>query len=67
MYMKNANEIAIGRPEVKRQLGRPRRRWKDIRMDLGKVGLEVADWIYLAHARDQWRSFVDRVINLRVP
>jgi hypothetical protein len=47
--MRNAYQILIGRPEVKRPLGRPRRRWEDnVRMDLKETGFEDVDWIYLA-------------------
>jgi len=48
----------IGRPEGKRPLGRPRRRWKDnITMDLRKIGINEANWIRLAQDRVQWRAF----------
>ena len=56
------------KPEGKRALGRPRRRWKDnIRMDLQEVGLGYEDWIGLAQDRDRWRALVSAVRNLRVP
>jgi hypothetical protein len=55
--------ILVGRPEGRRPLGRPRRRWEDnIRMDLGDV-----DWIHLAQDRDRWRALVNTVLSLRVP
>jgi hypothetical protein len=59
----------VGKPEGKRPLGRPRRRWEDnIKMDLREiVGLGGLDWIDLAQDRDQWRDFVNMVMNLRVP
>jgi hypothetical protein len=59
--------ILVGRPEGKRQLGRPRRRWEDnIKMDLRKIGIDGANWILLAQDRVQWRDFVSTVMKLRV-
>jgi hypothetical protein len=56
------------RPEGKRPLGRPRRRWKgNIKMDLREIGIDGANWIWLAQDRVQWRAFVNTVMNLRVP
>jgi hypothetical protein len=58
----------VGKPEGKRPLGRPRRRWVDnIRMDLGEVGWRAVDWIGLAQERNRWRTVVNSVLNLRVP
>ena len=58
----------VGKPEGRRTLGRPRRRWVDnIRMDLQEVGCEYMDWIGLAQDRDRWRTLVSAVMNLRVP
>ena len=58
----------MGKPEGKRPLGRPRRRWVDnIRMYLQEVGGGYVDWIGLAHDRDRWRALVRAVMNLRVP
>jgi hypothetical protein len=60
--------ILVGRPEGKRPLGRPRRRWEDnIKMDLREMGIDGVNWIQLAQDRVQWRAFVSMVINLRVP
>jgi hypothetical protein len=65
---RNAYGILVGKPEEKRPLGRPRRRWVDnIKMDLGKIGWDGMDWIDLAKDRDQWRALVNTVMNLRVP
>ena len=57
----------VGKPEGKRLLGRPRRRWVDIRMDLQEVGCGYVDWIGLTQDRDRWRTLVSVVMNLRVP
>jgi hypothetical protein len=58
----------VGKPEGKRQLGRPRRRWVDnMKMDLREIGWDDIDWIDLAQDRDQWKVLVNRVMNLRVP
>jgi hypothetical protein len=65
---RNAYRLLVGRPEEKRPLGRPRRRWVDnIRMDLGEVGWSDVDWIDLAQDRNRWRVVVNSVLNLRVP
>jgi len=60
--------VLVGKPEVRRPLGKSRRRWvDDIRMDLQKVGCGYMDWIGLAQDRDKWRTLVSAVMNLRVP
>jgi hypothetical protein len=60
--------VLVGRPEGKRPLGRPRRRWEDnIKMDLRETEINIGNWIRLAKERVQWRAFVNTVINLRVP
>jgi hypothetical protein len=60
--------VFVGKPEGKRQLGRPRRRWEDnIIMDLQGVGWGYMDWIELAGDRNRWRALVNAVMNLRVP
>jgi hypothetical protein len=62
---RNAYRIVVGKPEGKRQLGRPRRRWVDnIKMDLREISV---DWIDLAQDRGRWRALVNTVMNLRVP
>jgi hypothetical protein len=60
--------VLVGKPEGRRPLGRPRRRWEDnIRMDLREVGYGYVDWMELAQDRDKWLSLVSAVMNLRVP
>ncbi|KAJ4445386.1 hypothetical protein ANN_07191 [Periplaneta americana] len=62
---RNAYRVLVGRPEGKRPLGRPRRRWEDnIKMDLREVGYDGRDWIDLAQDRDQWRACVRVAMNL---
>jgi hypothetical protein len=59
--------VLVGKPEVKRPLGRPRRRWEDIiKLDLREIGIDKANWIQLAQERVQWRAFVNTVMNLRI-
>jgi hypothetical protein len=59
--------ILVGKPDGKRPLGRPRRRWADsIKMDLRETGWDGMDWIDLAQDRDQWMALVNTVMNLRV-
>jgi hypothetical protein len=65
---RNAYRIFVGQLEGKRPLGRPRRRWVDnIKMDLREIGWDGMDWIDLDQDRDQWRTLVNTVMNLRVP
>jgi len=60
--------VLVRKPEGKRPLRRPRRRWVDnIRMDLQEVGCGYMDWIGLAQERDRWRTLVSAVMNLLVP
>jgi hypothetical protein len=60
--------VLVGKPEGRRPLGRPRRRWMDyIRMVLQEVGCGYMDWIGLAQDKDRWRALVSAVMNLRVP
>jgi hypothetical protein len=65
---KKAYRLLVGKPEERRPLGRPRRRWLDnIRMDLVEVEWGDVDWIGMAQDRDRWRALVNSVLNLRVP
>jgi hypothetical protein len=60
--------VLVGRPEGKRSLGRPRRRWEDnIKTDLRETGIDWVNWIQLAQDRIQWRTCVNTVMDLRVP
>jgi hypothetical protein len=66
--MRNAYEVLVERPEGKRPLARPRRRWDDIIIvNLRKIVREGVDWIRQAQDKDQWRGLVNMVLNLRVP
>ena len=61
-------KVLVGKPEGKRPLGRPRRRWEDnIEMGLEEVGRGYGDWMELAPDRDRWRALVSTVMNFRVP
>jgi hypothetical protein len=60
--------VLVGRPEGKKLLGRPKRRWEDnMNMDLREIGIDGANWIQLAQDRDQWWACVKTVMNLQVP
>jgi hypothetical protein len=60
-------KVLVGKPEGRRPLGRPRRRWEDgVRMDLRETDLGGVDWIRLAHSRDRWRAVVSAVMKVRV-
>jgi hypothetical protein len=66
--VRGAYNILVGRPEGRRSLGRPRRRWEDnIEMDRREIGFGDVDWIHWAQDRDSWRAVVNTVMNLRVP
>jgi hypothetical protein len=65
---RNTYRILVGKPEGRRPLGRPRRRWVDnIKIDLTEIEWHGVDWVDLAQDRDQWRALVNTVMNLRVP
>jgi hypothetical protein len=65
---RGVHRVLVGKPERKRPLGRPRRRWEDnIKMDVQEVGGAHGDWMELAQDRDGWRALVSRVKKLRVP
>jgi hypothetical protein len=65
---RNAYRKLVGKPEEKRPLGRPRLRWVDnIKIDLRETGWDGVDWIDMDQDRDQWRAFVNTVLNLWVP
>jgi hypothetical protein len=65
---RGGHRVLVGKPEEKRPLGRPRRRWEDnIKMDLEEVGGGCEDWMALAQDRDRWQELVNTVRNLRVP
>ena len=67
-YGRELHKVLLGKPEGKRPLGRPRRRWEDnIKMDLQEMGGDCKDWMELAQDRDRWRALVSTVMNLRVP
>ena len=64
---RGVHRVPVGKPEGKRPLGRPRRRWgENIKMDLQEVGGACGDWMELAQDRDRWLALVITVMNLRV-
>jgi hypothetical protein len=66
-WERNMYRVLTGKTEVKRPLGRPRRRWEDrIRMDLRETGWGSVDWIQLAQDRYRWRALVNTVMKLRI-
>jgi hypothetical protein len=68
MEKRDAYRLLVGKPEGRRPLGRPKRRWLDnIWMDLVEVGWGDVDWIGVAQDRDRWKALVNSVLELRVP
>jgi hypothetical protein len=65
--VRGAYNILVGGPEGRRPLGRPRRRWENIKMDLRERWFGDVDWIHWAQDRDRWRALVNTVMNLRLP
>jgi hypothetical protein len=64
---RNVYRLLVGKPEGKRPLGRPRRRWIDnIKMDLGEIGWSGVDWIGVAQDRDKWSALVNTVMNFPI-
>jgi hypothetical protein len=64
---RNVYRLLVGKPDGKRPLGSPRRRWIDnIKINLLEIGLSVVDWIGLTQDKYQWRALVNAVMNLRV-
>ena len=65
---RGVHKVLVEKPEGKRPLGRPRRRWEDnIKMDLQEVGRGCGDWMELAKDRNRWRALVSTVMNFGVP
>ena len=65
---RGVHKVLVGKPEGKRPLGRPRRRWEDnIKMYLQEVGRGCGNWMELAQDRDRWWALVSTVVNFRVP
>ena len=65
---RGVHRVLVGKPDGRRPLGRPRRRWEgNIKMDLQEVDGGWEDWMELAQDRDRWRALVSTVMNLRVP
>jgi hypothetical protein len=66
--VRDVHRLLVGKPEGKRPLGRPRRRWEyNIKMDLEEVGGDRGDWMELAQDRDRWWALVGTVRDFRVP
>ena len=59
-------KILTGKPTGKRTLGRPRRSWEDIRMDLEEISINAGNWVDSAQDRNYWRALVNAKLNLQV-
>jgi len=64
---RGVHRVLVGKPEGRRALGRPRRRWEDNKMDLQEVGGGFGDSMELTQDRDRWRALVSTVMNFRAP
>jgi hypothetical protein len=65
---RNVHRLLVGKPEGKRPLGRPKRRWmNNNKKGILEIGLSVVDWIGLAQDRYRWRALVNSVMNFQVP
>ena len=64
---RGVHSVLVGKPEEMRLLGRPKRKWEDLKMDLQEVGGGRGDWMELAQDRDRWRALVGTVRDFRVP
>jgi hypothetical protein len=65
---RDVHRVLVGKPEGKRPLGRPRRRWEDnIKRDLQEMGGRCGDWMERAQDRSRWRALVSTIMNFRVP
>ena len=65
---RGVHRVLVGKPERKRPLGRPRRKWEDnIKTDLQEVGGGFGDWMELSEDRERWRALVSTVMNFRIP
>jgi hypothetical protein len=67
MATRNTYRVLMGKPERKRALGRPRHWYDNIKMDLREIGWNVMDWIDVVQDGDQWKAFMNTVMNFRVP
>jgi hypothetical protein len=64
---RGVHRVLVGKPEGKRPMGRFRRRWEDIKIELEEVGGGCGDWMERAQDRERWRTLVSMVMNFRIP